>query len=420
MDETKMGILGDEVVKVNYQVQVGEPIGEVALPDGPVRLNIGAGAHEIEGFSPIDRSLGTEAYPLDYPDESVDEIRASHILEHFPHGTVQEVVNDWVRTLKPGGILRVAVPDFLKIAQSYLDGKPDNHQGYIMGGQGDVNDYHMAILDAENLREAFIRAGLEGIRPWESEIQDCASLPISLNLMGTKPTVADMQTSAVAVLSAPRYGPIVHSREAFMAFTKAGIPYQIGQGVFWEQVLSEMLEALLLDPQFEFIITCDYDTVFSEFQVKELIRMLRVHEDMDAICPVHCKRGDYKILFGIGEAGSDKPRSMYMAELEKSVVPITTGHFGLTVFRTESLRKLERPWFNSVPGDEGRWGKGRLDCDMYFWKNWKKCGLTLGLAPRVVVGHLEELVIWPDQQMGPIHQTLSDFGNYGIPRNAWR
>ena len=68
-----------------------------------MKLNIGAGTVEIEGFTPVDRRVGLEAYPLTYADGSVCEIRASHILEHFSEAEVPKVLADWVRVLEPGG-----------------------------------------------------------------------------------------------------------------------------------------------------------------------------------------------------------------------------------------------------------------------------------------------------------------------------
>ena len=76
-----------------------------------LKLNIGAGSTIISGFTPIDRKLGSEAYPLSYPDNSVDEIRASHILEHFSFAHAQQALKEWTRVLKPGGRIRIAVPD---------------------------------------------------------------------------------------------------------------------------------------------------------------------------------------------------------------------------------------------------------------------------------------------------------------------
>ena len=88
-----------------------------------VKLNLGGGEVEIPGYVNIDRKNGQEAYPLEYADESVDEIRASHLLEHFPHSKSVEVVREWARVLKPGGILKVAVPNFDYIIENYVQPK---------------------------------------------------------------------------------------------------------------------------------------------------------------------------------------------------------------------------------------------------------------------------------------------------------
>ena len=57
----------------------------------------------MPGFTNVDRKFGQEAFPLPYPDESVEAVRASRILEHFGHREVQAVLNDWVRVLQDGG-----------------------------------------------------------------------------------------------------------------------------------------------------------------------------------------------------------------------------------------------------------------------------------------------------------------------------
>ena len=78
-----------------------------------VRLNLGSGRTPIPGWTNVDIKAGGSAYPLtQYADGSVDEIRASHILEHFSHHEVALVLREWVRVLKRGGKLYIAVPDF--------------------------------------------------------------------------------------------------------------------------------------------------------------------------------------------------------------------------------------------------------------------------------------------------------------------
>ena len=57
-----------------------------------VKLNLGGGHQKIPGYTNLDRKLGSEVYPLDYEDGTVDEIRASHILEHFSHREAPEVL----------------------------------------------------------------------------------------------------------------------------------------------------------------------------------------------------------------------------------------------------------------------------------------------------------------------------------------
>jgi hypothetical protein len=120
-------------------------------------------------------------------DGSVEEIRASHILEHFPAADTLPILREWVRALKPGGWLKIAVPDFKWIAEAYLKGERVPFHAYAMGGQTDEHDFHKALFDRPALWKLLIEAGLEHVRTWESEIKDCASLPVSLNLMAQKP-----------------------------------------------------------------------------------------------------------------------------------------------------------------------------------------------------------------------------------------
>ena len=151
-----------------------------------LKLNIGAGNTKLEGFVAIDRRFGTEAYPLDYPSGGVAEIRASHILEHFSFAEVPAVLSEWARVLKPGGRIRIAVPDFDKIVQMALKGGDDLWHLYLMGGQTDENDYHKSLFTAESLRQQMEIAGLVKVERWESDNTDTASHRVSLNLEGIK------------------------------------------------------------------------------------------------------------------------------------------------------------------------------------------------------------------------------------------
>lgn len=396
------------------------------MPDGgftneAIRLDLGAGDNPVPGFVSIDRKHHHEVYPLAYEDGSVDEIRASHVLEHFSHTEVANVVKHWVDKLKPGGRLRIAVPDLEWIARQYLDGQPINVQGYLMGGHVDENDHHGCAFDAEVLEELFLDLGLERIHRWDSEQHDCAALPVSLNLGGYKPSGDKRHCEGVtAVLSAPRYGPVAHFRCAMTALTRARVPYQVAGGAYWHQVMSELMEDHIALSDTRYVLTCDYDTVFSYEDVVELYRLMEAQPNADAICPLQSKRGSTHALFGIKDQDGKHQTLIPNYQLSRNMLPITTGHFGLTLFRADSLRNHPRPWMESVANQDGRWADGKVDADIEFWNRWRAEGRTLYLAPRVVVGHLQELVTWPAADLTPIYQTLSEYDERGKPNEANR
>jgi len=175
-----------------------------------MKLNIGAGDKPIEGYENLDIKQGVVAHALPYGAETVDEVRASHLLEHYPFERVPEVLEHWFKVLKPGGIIKVSVPDFEFVMREYAAGKPINVQGYLMGGQTDAYDFHSSLFSFNTLCGLLREAGFVNVVRWKSEIDDCAALPISLNLQATKPGLPSFRV--VAVASVPRFGPTLHSR----------------------------------------------------------------------------------------------------------------------------------------------------------------------------------------------------------------
>lgn len=71
-----------------------------------------------------------------YPDASFDVVYHSHVLEHFPRDAALILLQECYRLLKPGGIIRVAVPDLERIARLYLEAlekarrEPEWHSNY--------------------------------------------------------------------------------------------------------------------------------------------------------------------------------------------------------------------------------------------------------------------------------------------------
>jgi predicted SAM-dependent methyltransferase len=392
------------------------------FPDLPVKLDLGAGDIVPEGYRPLGRGHNdTEVYPLSYADNSVDVIRASHILEHFSHKEVDAVLADWVRALKPGGILRIAVPDFENVARGYLEGKslPAPIEWVVMGAQSDDNDYHKSVHDREHLRKRMAEAGLVLLRPWQSEIKDCAEYPISLNIEGTKPSSPQLDVSAV--MSVPRLGWMDNFGCVIDAILPLGIKMRRQGGAFWGQALTRSMEISLDDDDAEAVLAIDYDSLFTKTNVARLIETMMAHPEADAIACVQSSRHLPTALFTVQDEEGKARARISMEEFEPDLKQISTAHFGLTLLRASKLKALPRPWFIPVPDSEGRWvGDDKIDEDINFWVKWRAAGNTLYLANRIPIGHIEVMGRWPGKDLQAIYQPVSEFNKTNRPpEGAW-
>jgi predicted SAM-dependent methyltransferase len=382
-----------------------------------MKLNIGAGDIPLPGYTPVDRKLGSEAYPLAYPDASVDCIRASHVLEHFDWHAVPKVLADWFRVLKPGGELKVAVPNMRWIADNSLDPKAPY---YMMGGQTDPNDYHKSCFTLETLSTALKTAGFRDLGIWQSELQDCASLPVSLNLRALKPKskmlMPTKDTAKVsAIMSMPRLAFADNMFCAVQALGPLNIPLIKVTGAFWGQCLERGM-GMVMDDGTEFILTIDYDTVFDAETVQQLARFMVEHPEADAISPVQIKREEDFPLLTVEDDHGRRRGNITGEELAQPLLRVASAHFGLTMMRVSALKKVPHPWFLGQPNAEGKWEEGRVDDDIYFWNKWKAVGNTLFLAPSVRIGHLQLMITWPNENFLPVHQYVNDYYKAGAPK----
>lgn len=384
-----------------------------------MKLNLGAGDTVVPGYVGLDAKNANTLYPLGFPDEDIEEIRASHVLEHFPHGDILAILKDWVRALKPGGTLKIAVPDFAWVAQQYLAGASVNAQGYVMGGQVDGLDFHKALFDEGALRGLLEQCGLIGIRRWKSEIEDCAALPVSLNLAGTKPPKA--WPKVAAVISMPRLGFNDFWASAFNELGALRIPLRKVTGAYWDRDLSLGIEGLIGEEAPEWVLTLDYDTVFTRSQIMALLDVARRYPHADAIAPLQTARHHAAPMFTARKDNGEQVTHLGReALIDGEVIRAETAHFGLTLLRAEKLKAMPKPWFPRSFDGDGGYGDGGRDPDVAFWHNWKAAGNTLYVALRVPVGHCELMVRWPDQNLEMALQRPSDFWKDGPPANVWR
>lgn len=153
-----------------------------AMTEAPTRsikkIHLGCGAKVIPGwfhvdvleFPHIDRRGPVEDLSF-IASGTVELIYASHVLEHFGRRTYMDVLKEWRRVLAPGGVLRLAVPDFGAAAKLYMSGALprgiEDVRGLVSGGQRDQYDFHGMIFDEADLTRALREAGFSSVRRWD-------------------------------------------------------------------------------------------------------------------------------------------------------------------------------------------------------------------------------------------------------------
>ena len=141
-----------------------------------MKIHICSSKKILKNYDNVDLDENANAkYKIDarnldlFDDNSVDEIYASHILEHFQRYEIFDVLKEWNRILKVGGILRIAVPDFNSCVNVYNK----NHNifevlGLIIGGQNNEYDNHYNIFNFEIIKEFLENTGYTDIQKYDT------------------------------------------------------------------------------------------------------------------------------------------------------------------------------------------------------------------------------------------------------------
>lgn len=96
-----------------------------------MKINLGASRHWVkEGWAVLDHRIekteglriSGDIARMSLPDETCDLVFLSHVIEHIPHIRMQSVFMELNRVLKPGGGIRILVPDLRRIATAYVTG----------------------------------------------------------------------------------------------------------------------------------------------------------------------------------------------------------------------------------------------------------------------------------------------------------
>ena len=157
----------------------------------PIKLELGAGENRgISGWTYVDLNDNCDlsldlTKPLPLPNNSVQMIYSSHLLEHFKYADLINFLKECHRIMKPGGIFNAAVPNagiylkafqnpegfdpgiFCRYEPAYNYNSPIDYVNYIAYMDG----HHRYMFDEENLIAILKKVCFRNVRLREFDAQ---------------------------------------------------------------------------------------------------------------------------------------------------------------------------------------------------------------------------------------------------------
>jgi SAM-dependent methyltransferase len=138
----------------------------------PIRLDLGAGEKEFPGFIRVGLEEAHEIHAdlrsIPLPDNYADEAQAIHVIEHFYRWETVDVLREWRRILKPGGLLVLELPDIGKCCRNVLKDMEKSASGmWAIYGDPNTRDplmMHKWGFTPHTLAECLLEAGYVRLR----------------------------------------------------------------------------------------------------------------------------------------------------------------------------------------------------------------------------------------------------------------
>ena len=146
------------------------------------RIHLGCGGKLLPGFVNCDLANNWSGVlpdvacdvtgPLPFPTDHADEVHAYHLLEHIQRYEANDVLREWMRILKPGGLLVLELPCLDKIVRTYahhlIDGSEPDLRMTLWGLFGDpkyknAEMMHKWCWSVQELGDTLYMIGLENV-----------------------------------------------------------------------------------------------------------------------------------------------------------------------------------------------------------------------------------------------------------------
>ena len=157
-----LGII-QEIVDFIKRTKYSQKI-RLALEIGPgktkaIKNAIGLDIRKTEAVDVI-----ADARFLPFKDEVFDYVYASHVLEHFSYHEVKDVVREWGRVLKRGGVIEIRVPWLRMICLRFIIRPNWGDIRLIYGGQEYPEDFHKCGFSFKLLKEILEECGFKHVK----------------------------------------------------------------------------------------------------------------------------------------------------------------------------------------------------------------------------------------------------------------
>ena len=143
-------------------------------------------------------------------DGSCDEVVAGHVLEHIEWPDSFAAMAEFARVLKPGGVVKIALPDMSSLTRMLLSGESAFHvMGLIYGLGGRLNTFerHRYGFTPGMLVDILEALGFGEFNWWNSSLSDASNgwaprglderIGMSLNMQAVKVSSPTMDPKAV-------------------------------------------------------------------------------------------------------------------------------------------------------------------------------------------------------------------------------
>lgn len=167
-----------------------------------MKLDIGCGKEKVEGYVGVDLYEPTADIKDDittlatFEDNSIDEIRTFHTLEHLFEKDVIPALQSMYRVLKPDGHIHIQVPDLLWVLEDFLRQRDEDRWGWklqtIFGLQREDNpigELHKTGFSHLRLKRLMVGVGFADVHcqsDWSEKYNQYV-----INGKGLKPIISD-------------------------------------------------------------------------------------------------------------------------------------------------------------------------------------------------------------------------------------